>query len=252
MSASELVRQPSLSEQMVRILVERIKAGEYPPGSQLPPENVLSEEFKVSRGTIRQAYAALEDRSLVFRRRGVGTFVARSLSIGNPLFQHVNFEDRIASLGMTPGFQQLQARMVFTALELANKLEIEPGSPCLQIHKLWTADEQPIIYIINHIPVWVFAERFSQEEVLQPGFTEPIFDFFTQRLGHRVSHLTSAIWPCRAGACNLPAAFSRLDPDEPVLMVEDIGISEEGLPAFHSLEHLVGIASRFETVRRVM
>jgi GntR family transcriptional regulator len=252
MSAQELVRQPSLSEQMVRILVERIKAGEYPPGSQLPPENVLSEEFKVSRGTIRQAYAALEDRSLVYRRRGVGTFVARSLSIGNPLFQHVNFEDRIARLRMQPGFHQLQAKMVFTGKELAAKLEIEPGSPSLQIHKVWTADEQPIIYIINHIPQWVFADHFDQEEVLRPGFTEPIFDFFTVRCGRKVNHLTSSIWPCRAAACNLPPEFSHLDPNEPVLMVEDIGVSEDGLPAFHSLEHLVGIASRFETVRRVM
>jgi len=46
-----LVRSASLADQVLDILVERIRSREYPPESQLPPENDLATEFNVSRAT---------------------------------------------------------------------------------------------------------------------------------------------------------------------------------------------------------
>lgn len=47
------------------LLAERVREGTYPQGHYLPSERALSQEFKVSRGTIRQAISTLQDAGLV-------------------------------------------------------------------------------------------------------------------------------------------------------------------------------------------
>jgi GntR family transcriptional regulator len=249
---NKLVRNPSLKDQVLRVLTERINQGIYAPESQLPPENVLSDEFGVSRATIRFAISSLEERNLIQRRQGVGTFVSKVLSIANPLYQLIDFEDRIERQGYIPGFRQLNAEIVNLDVTMAKKLDVNTGSQGLRIHKIWMADDQPIVFIINHIPLWVFENHISLDEVLQPGFTEPFFQFFHTRCFKKVTHLSSSIWPSQFKDCNLPPEFAAHDPCESILLVEDIGFTAEGTPIFTSLEHLIGIASRFETIRRVL
>ncbi len=55
-------------------LKEQMKRGVIAPGSQLPSENMLAEEFKISRHTVRQALNDLENEGLIFREQGRGTF----------------------------------------------------------------------------------------------------------------------------------------------------------------------------------
>ena len=252
MDELKLIRQPSLADQVLRILIDRINGGAYPPGTQLPPENELIEEFQVSRITLRSAYAKLEERKLIQRRQGIGTFVSRHLSIANPLYQMIDFDDRISMQGFMPGFKQLSARIVPTEAEIASQLEIEAGDPSLRIEKIWTADEQPIIFIINHIPLWVFADRFINEELMRPGLTEPFFQFFSLQCKTPIDHLTSCLYPKIIENCDLPDDFAVNPKNTAVLVIEDVGITSKGKPVFHSLEHLLGAASKFETIRRIL
>ncbi len=55
---------------------ERIERGEFEPGSRLYSENELSEKFNLSRQTVRHAIDVLEQRRLVTRIQGSGTFVS--------------------------------------------------------------------------------------------------------------------------------------------------------------------------------
>ena len=55
---------------------ERIERGEFEPGSKLYSENELSEKFNLSRQTVRHAIDVLEQRKLVTRIQGSGTFVS--------------------------------------------------------------------------------------------------------------------------------------------------------------------------------
>lgn len=65
-----------LYQRIFGILNQRIQNGTYEAGQQLPTEVELATEFKVSKGTIRQALGALADRGLIVRKQGSGTFVA--------------------------------------------------------------------------------------------------------------------------------------------------------------------------------
>lgn len=54
------------------------------PGDKLPNENILSEELKVSRTTLREAIRILATGGILEIRRGRGTFVREDLEIDNP------------------------------------------------------------------------------------------------------------------------------------------------------------------------
>ena len=76
-----VTRNTSLADQVLDVLIERIRQRIYLPGSQLPPENDLAAEFNVSRATVRTAVSKLAARGLVVRRQGIGTFVSRLSSL---------------------------------------------------------------------------------------------------------------------------------------------------------------------------
>src|SRR5215469_7023378 len=71
---------------LYRTVVDDIKAaiaaGTYPPNTKLPSESELAEQYSVSRGTIRQAFAALRADGVIASRRG-----ARRVVIGGPRVQ---------------------------------------------------------------------------------------------------------------------------------------------------------------------
>jgi len=60
---------------VVDTLTARIHSGEYPTDSRLPSERSLAVELGVSRNTLRDALDVLEQRSMVRRRQGSGSFV---------------------------------------------------------------------------------------------------------------------------------------------------------------------------------
>ena len=74
-----------LYHQLAERLFSDIRAGRYAPGSRIPSEHRLAEEFRLGRPTVRQATDALIQRGVLERRRGSGTYV-RSVSAQVDLF----------------------------------------------------------------------------------------------------------------------------------------------------------------------
>src|SRR6201988_1361636 len=72
----------SLYRKVAEDIKAAIAAGTYPANTKLPSESELAERYSVSRGTIRQAFAALRADGVIASRRG-----ARRVVIGGPLVQ---------------------------------------------------------------------------------------------------------------------------------------------------------------------
>lgn len=69
-------RRPArLADLVVESIVDGIVSGSIPPRSVLPPESALSEQFQVSRITVREAIKLLEAKGLLEVRHGVGAVV---------------------------------------------------------------------------------------------------------------------------------------------------------------------------------
>jgi DNA-binding GntR family transcriptional regulator len=61
--------------QVYKSLLERIQRGEFSPGSFLPPERQLTEDYGVSRITIIKALDELAREQYIKRQQGRGTIV---------------------------------------------------------------------------------------------------------------------------------------------------------------------------------
>lgn len=66
---------PMSSDQIVDDLTERIRRGEYAPGSQLPTYASLADLYDVSPATIAIVMRILRERGVVVGVRGRGTYV---------------------------------------------------------------------------------------------------------------------------------------------------------------------------------
>jgi len=72
------VRKKRAYEDIVKQIRQLIERGRLKQEDQLPTERELSETFKVSRATVREAISTLETMNLVQRRQGNGTYVIAS------------------------------------------------------------------------------------------------------------------------------------------------------------------------------
>ncbi|WP_231911182.1 MULTISPECIES: GntR family transcriptional regulator [Streptomyces] len=64
-------------DRVMRILLDQIAGGIFPPGSRLPPQRETAKEFGVARDTVQRALRKLADEGYIQSRQGSGTRVLR-------------------------------------------------------------------------------------------------------------------------------------------------------------------------------
>src|SRR6202050_2316392 len=102
-----VARAPSLYRKVADDIKAAIAGGGYAAGNRLPSESELAERYSVSRGTVRQAFAALRADGIIASRRG-----ARRVVIGGPRVQSfgelLSFSRWAKAIGEVPGGQVLR------------------------------------------------------------------------------------------------------------------------------------------------
>ncbi|MCC6155719.1 MAG: GntR family transcriptional regulator [Candidatus Hydrogenedentes bacterium] len=66
----------TLYQQVVEGIKREIAEGRLGPGSALPSFRALAEDLLVSVITVKRAYEELEREGIIYRKLGLGTFVA--------------------------------------------------------------------------------------------------------------------------------------------------------------------------------
>jgi len=85
------VKQNRAYQDVVEQIQEAIMEGTLKPGSMLPAERELKEQFGISRGTLREALRVLEQKGLIEIRTGVA---------GGSIIREVNSEKLSENLGL--------------------------------------------------------------------------------------------------------------------------------------------------------
>ena len=79
-------------QQVRQDLLARIRRGEFQPGSLLPSENQLCQQYEVSITTARRAFLELVKEGVVERRAGVGTMVSSAVRQSRLSFLSIDYE----------------------------------------------------------------------------------------------------------------------------------------------------------------
>ena len=124
--------------QLREVLRQDIRDRGLRPGDRLPTEDDLERRYGVSRSTIRQAMGDLAAEGVVRRFQGRGTFV------GTPKIQHTpvlaSFSELLRSQGYTPSHRLLESAVVPAPATVAEGLEVDDGTPCRYLQRLFFAD----------------------------------------------------------------------------------------------------------------
>jgi GntR family transcriptional regulator len=186
--------------QVAQHLENSINSGAIPVGTLIQNEVDLAASMGLSRPTMRRAMQHLVDKGLVVRRRGIGTRVVQP-KLRRPL-ELTSLYDDLASAGREPTTQVLSFETVEAHAEVAEQLEVEEGSPVLELVRLRSAGGEPIANLTNYLPERLAT--FAEEDLSDHGLYDLI-----RRQGIVLHSATQTL-----GARNATAAESRLL-DEP-------------------------------------
>ena len=158
-----LIQTKSIAEQVEELLRGRIRDGTYAPGSRMPSESELSDEFGVSRATVRTVLAKLAVNGLILRKQGDGTYVnVRVQELGAHLGNLWEFARIIEANGYKPTIKSLAIEEKAASEKEALALAMEPGDGLLSMTRLFYADERPVILANNVVPVTFLQEPINQ------------------------------------------------------------------------------------------
>lgn len=219
MSHKSEPRQIPLHQQIAVALREEIANGGLQAGYQLPSENDLARKFGVSRGTVRQARAALRADGTIAGSQGRRLAVSRP-QLTQPLSQLISFSAWTESLGKTPSARVLETGLAKADEEIAAALNIDLGSDVYQVTRIRLADGIPLMIerttfvssLTRHLSEIDLANRSIYAELEARGVSI-----------HSARHLLSAFAASRVDARHLG-----LPAGAPLLRVRRIGFSSGG------------------------
>jgi DNA-binding GntR family transcriptional regulator len=180
--------------QVATRLQELIEKGEIGVGARIENEVDLAERLGVSRPTTRRAIQYLVERGMLVRRRGVGTQVVHP-KVRRPVELSSLYDDLINS-DRTPRTEVLELRVIPATQEIAEALEMPPGTEVTWIERLRYAGGEPLALMHNAIPLDLLplteqdlAEHGLYELLRRAGFVPRIA---TQVIGARSATATEA------------------------------------------------------------
>jgi len=127
--------------QLKNWLEEKIDAGDYHPGDQIPSENQLCDQHGISRTTTRQAINLLVSAGKLTRTQGRGTFVNKS-RIEKPTFRLAGFNHDMHQIGIKPGSEILQFTPILPPPQVITKLQMKENEAAVFVEILRFADDK--------------------------------------------------------------------------------------------------------------
>jgi GntR family transcriptional regulator len=131
-----------LHEMIADSLREQIRLGQLTMGAPLPSESQLCDQWKSSRGPVRQALATLRSEGLIAGGRGKPPVVCTT-SIGQPFDTLLSYSAWARSIGREPGQRTLELALRRADEHASSVLHINEGMPVVQVLRLRYLDGEP-------------------------------------------------------------------------------------------------------------
>ena len=134
---------------------ELIASSRWSEGDRLPAERQLCGDFGVSRATLRQALGELEERGLITRHQGRGTFVTRP-RLQLPIVGVFSIRDAMEAYGMKMSTRVVRVEVIEASRQLASDLVCLPGEKVVFIERLRLSDGEPMVLDTAHLRAELF------------------------------------------------------------------------------------------------
>lgn len=127
----------------------------WPAGFRIPSEEMLINDLKVSRGTLRKAVNVLVDEGILEKIQGKGTFVSKK-KISYPFAQElISYEESMKNKGLNFVTNVLIKKIETADEEVSQKLKVNNLSKVLYLKRVRSVENEPAILLYN----WISLSR---------------------------------------------------------------------------------------------
>lgn len=146
--------------QLKEELLQKIKKGMWEVEAQIPTEKELMEEYCIGRATVREALSLLVNEGYLYKKQGIGTFVARKYpSFGfEPL---ISLTYPLEAMGINHVNQILDKKIVIPEKHMLMKMKWKKARSCFYLERMRYKDSTPIAMEESY-----FDDRFKKYENL--------------------------------------------------------------------------------------
>lgn len=182
------------------------------PGDQIPSENELISQYRVSRNTVRLAIESLIKDGLVYRVHGKGTFVApERMRYG--LLKLTSFTEEMQRRGIKPGSRILNVAAEVPPTKVASRLRLPPGALAVVIERLRLANDEPLGLQISYVP-HSLCPSLADEDLARKS----LYDLLENHYGLRIGHAEQVLKPTVAN--DYESELLEVPVGSPLLLVE--------------------------------
>lgn len=190
-------------------ILEEVQSGHWAPNEMIPTEYAFMDHFELSRTTVRQALNDLVKDGVLYRRQGVGTFVASPKIEMQILNQVISVFAQMQSMGMSPSIQVHEQGLVTPSSEIRSQLNVPARSKVVRIHRTFVVDAEPIVTVMSYLP------RDLAEFVLAADLTNTsLYKLLATHEDTQVTHVSRLLEARLAGESQ--ASLLRIEPGFPI------------------------------------
>ncbi|MEW6623064.1 MAG: GntR family transcriptional regulator [Bacillota bacterium] len=212
-------------------ILKLIESGEYMVNDKLPTESQIQEMLGVSRGTVREALALLEEGGIVRKIQGKGTFLAKKpIKIEDGLEELKSVTDILKSYGYSPGTKGFNIKKIKPDKEMQQKLKLEKGEAVLTFERIRTVNGNVAAYCLDSFPAKYFKEKLPDL-----NFSGSMFEYLEKELDIIIDYAVAEIAP--AFFTGEMCKKLGLTEDTPFLLLKQIHYCNKGDPIIYSLDY---------------
>lgn len=170
------------------LITREIAAGHYRAGERLPTEAELAIRLNVAVGTLRKGLALLEERGLLERRQGSGTYVRAQgtpTPQGRSIYEFFRLE--LQQGGGLPTARVLSLQRLSHPSRIPAFGQGDPGA-CYRVRRLRLLNDTAVALE----EIWFDARHRSKLQAQDLG--EALYQFYGQRLGFWITHVEDRVF----------------------------------------------------------
>ncbi len=229
-----------LYESVKRRISEAILLSKWPPGTVLPGEVALAQQFGVAVGTVRRALTDLTAEGLLSRRRKTGTVVTGR----TPHHSLRYFFQYFRLHGLDGALLRSTARLLSLSIGPATDKEsgalaLEPAAPVLRLHRTREVDGRIVMHDRFALPA-VRIPEFPQKPDQVPQL---LYLFLLERYGIRISAVREQVSAELADCDDL--ALLGLSAPAAILNIEEIAYDQSGEPTIFAIHRAATAEHRY-------
>ncbi len=141
--------------QLKEYIRELIFTGKYADDDQIPTELEWMERFDLGRATVRSALLELEREGIIYKRRGIGTFVSRKKS-SSAFIPLISLTYPLKAMGLETESSIIESKLIFPKEDLLNEMHCTIPSDKRYMQRIRSVNKHRIAIEHTYLSTEVF------------------------------------------------------------------------------------------------